>query len=85
MTDEPTPMPIEELEEIARLATRKALVDYEDKFPKDTEHLNIGQFEDGEEMVFELYLEGETSEDAQVLTQTFVNKFSGDVRVDVLL
>ncbi|MAP95462.1 MAG: hypothetical protein CMK07_10965, partial [Ponticaulis sp.] len=83
MTDEPTAMAPEDLEEIARVATREALVDYEDKFPKETEHLTIGQFEDGDAMVFELYIAGETSEDAQVITQTFVNKFTGDVRVDV--
>lgn len=85
MTDEPIAMAHEELEEIARLATRAALVEYEDEFPKDTEHLTLGHYEDGEEVVFELYIAGETSEDAQVLTQAFVNKFSGDVRVDVLL
>lgn len=85
MTLTPNALSEPDMEEIARLATQEALAEYQDRLPEDMAQLTLGTSTQGDEVIFELYIAGETAMDDQVISQAFVNKFTGDVRVDVHL
>lgn len=75
------PKELDELREIARLATRKALEEYE-PFPKEWEKdLTLGTFFDGEDRIFELYIARERPDDAIVISAARVNRKDRSVQV----
>jgi hypothetical protein len=76
------PKSMDDLQEIARMATRSALVGYPGLRALWSELLLGVQFE-GDDRIFELYLPGERPEDAQVVSQARVNALSGEVSVAV--
>lgn len=79
--DKKRPKELDELREIARLATRKALEDYE-PFPKEWEKdLTLGTFFDGDDRVFELYVARERPADAIVISSARVNRKDRSVQV----
>lgn len=75
------PKELDELREIARVATRKALEDYE-RIPEEwEENLTLGTFFDGDDRIFELYVAGERPVDAIVISSARVNRKTRSVRV----
>jgi len=75
------PKELDELREIARLATRKALEDY-DPMPKEwEENLTLGTFFDGDDRIFELYIATERPVDAIVISSARVNRKDRSVQV----
>ena len=75
------PKELDELREIARLATRKALEDYE-PMPKEwEENLTRGTFFEGEDRIFELYIAVEHPADAIVISSARVNRKDKSVQV----
>jgi len=75
------PKELDELREIARLATRKALEDY-DPMPKEwEENLTLGTFFDGDDRIFELYIAAERPVDAIVISSARVNRKDRSVQV----
>ena len=77
---------LDDLTEVARLATRKVLEGY--ILPEDLSQLVLGtMFSDDKSFaIFELYLAAERPEDAQVLTRTTVDRYTGEVvNVEIFL
>lgn len=70
-------LPLSQLEEAARDATHIAL-QFRPRI-KSPEHLTLGIGQDGDCMVFELYLAKDRPKDAVVLTETRVNVYDGRV------
>ena len=78
----PKRVPLGELQEIARTATRERLKAFP-PFPRP-ENLTLGTFWEGDVVVFELYLARQRPQDAIVLTQAKVKAYTGQVvAVDV--
>ncbi|MCO5410791.1 hypothetical protein [Ralstonia mojiangensis] len=78
----PRKIPLNELQELARVATRERLKAFP-PFPS-TENLTLGTFWEGDFVIFKLYLARQRPQDAVVLTQTRVNAYTGEVvAVDV--
>ncbi|MEA2603058.1 MAG: hypothetical protein QOF89_4050 [Acidobacteriota bacterium] len=74
---------LDELQEMARLATRAALEDYE-PIPKEWEaNLTLGTFFDGDDRIFELYIAAERPIDAMVISSVRVNRKTKSVQVVV--
>jgi len=74
---------LEELQEIARVATRAALEAYE-PIPEDWNRtLALGTRFDGDERIFELYVAKDRPGDGIVLTSARVNRLSKFVAVTV--
>jgi len=73
---------LDELEEIARVATKKALENYivPDEYKKN---LVLGTQFAGDNRIFELYVPGETPGDALVIATATVDKNTKNVSVDV--
>ncbi len=72
---------LEELQEIARLATCKALESY-DPIPQAwRDKLTIGTFFDGDYRIFELYVPGEKPSDAIIVSSARVNRNDRSVEV----
>ena len=73
---------LDELEEIARAATKKALENYivPDEYK---ENLVLGTQFDGDNRIFELYVPGEKPGDALVIATATVDKNTKNVSVDV--
>ena len=72
---------LDELREIARLATRKALEEYE-PFPEEwKKDLTLGTFFDGDDRIFELYIARERPDDAIVISAARVNRKDRSVQV----
>ena len=71
-------------EPIAREATRSALKNYVWEKEK-MKNLTLGSGFEGDFGIFELYLAGKCPEDAVVLTETLVNRLTGEVSVKVFL
>jgi hypothetical protein len=75
------PTELDELQEIARIATRTALEEYE-RIPAESEkNLTLGTFFDGDDRVFELYIAGERPADAVVISSARVNRKAKTVSV----
>lgn len=75
------PKELDELREIARLATRKALEDYE-PMPKEwEENLTLGTFFEEDARIFELYVAAERPDDAIVISSARVNRKDRSVQV----
>ncbi|MHA6829298.1 hypothetical protein ACQUJV_24235 [Ralstonia pseudosolanacearum] len=74
-------VPLSELQEIAKTATRERLKAFQ-PFPS-TENLTLGTFWEGDVVVFELYIAGQLPQDAIVLTQAKVHATGEVVVVDV--
>ena len=73
---------LEELQEIARVATREALRDFPElrRFLPD---LVLGVIIDGDDRVFELYIPGDRPEDACVISSVRVNSYSGESALEI--
>jgi hypothetical protein len=77
------PKELDELQEIARVATRTALEGYE-PMPKEwEENLTLGTSFEGDERIFELYIAAERPEDAVVISTARVNRKSKEVVVTI--
>lgn len=75
------PKELDELQEIARLATRAALEEYE-RIPAEWEkNLTLGTFFDGDDRIFELYIAAEQPSDAVVISSARVNRRTKAVMV----
>jgi hypothetical protein len=75
------PTELDELQEIARVATRAALEEYE-RVPAEWEkNLTLGTFFDGEDRIFELYIACEQPSDAVVISSARVNRRTKSVSV----
>ena len=74
---------LEELREIARLATYEALKAYE-PFPKEWEkNLTLGTFFEGDDRIFELYIAAEKPADAIVISSARVSRRTRSVQVTI--
>ncbi|MCD9116906.1 hypothetical protein [Pseudomonas bijieensis] len=74
---------LDELKELARLATYEALKGYE-PLPEEWEkNLTLGTFFDDEHRVFELYVASEKPEDTIVISSARVNRLTKSVHVTV--
>ena len=74
---------LDDLREIARVATRAALENFEPIPPEWNARLTLGTFFDGDDRIFELYVAGERPRDAIVLTSARVNRRTKEVTVSV--
>jgi len=75
------PKELDKLQELARVATRKALEDYE-PIPKEWEaNLTLGTFFDGDDRIFELYVAADKPKDAIVISSARVDRKSHSVQV----
>lgn len=78
-----TPKELDELQEIARLATRRELENYE-RWPTEwDENLTLGTYFDGDDRVFELYIAKDRPADAIVISTARVNRDTRSVTVIV--
>lgn len=74
---------LDDLQELARVATRAELERYE-PIPEEWKSvLTLGTFFDGDDRIFELYVARERPADAIVLTSARVNRNTRDVSVTV--
>jgi hypothetical protein len=75
------PTELDELQEIARIATKDALEEYE-RIPVQWEqNLTLGTFFDGDDRIFELYIAAERPADAVVISSVRVNRRTKSVNV----
>ena len=74
---------LEDLQEVARAATRAALEAYEPIPEEWNQDLTLGTFVDGEDRIFELYVARERTRDAIVLTSARVDRATKAVTVVV--
>ena len=74
---------LDELQEIARVATRSALESYEPIPAEWSKNLTLGTLFDGDDRVFELYVAAERPKDAIVLASARVNRITRSVAVKV--
>ena len=77
------PIPLDQLQERARLMTLEALDCY--VIPDEIRpNLTLGVQFDGDFRVFELYVPGEKPSDAKVVSRTRLDTFSGEGAVEVV-
>lgn len=82
-TPHAAPKELDQLQEIARVATREALEEYE-QIPKEWEaNLTLGTFFDGDDRIFELYVATDKPRDAIVISSARVNRKSRSVQVTI--
>ncbi len=74
---------LDELQELARVATRAELEQYEPIPDEWKTALTLGTFFDGDDRIFELYVARDRPADAIVLTSARVNRVTRDVAVKV--
>jgi hypothetical protein len=75
------PTELDELQEIARIATRAALEEHE-RIPAEWDkHLTLGTFFEGDDQIFELYASRERPLDSVVISSARVNRISKSVSV----
>ena len=77
------PKELDELQEIARIATRTALESYEPMPEEWGKNLTLGTFFEGDERIFELYIAAEKPADAVVISTARVNRKSKKVLVTI--
>lgn len=77
------PRELDELQKIARVATRAALERYE-RIPEEWEkNLTLGTFFEGDDRIFELYIAAERPVDAVVISSARVNRTTRNVTVAI--
>ena len=76
---------LDEMEPIARDATRRALSEYPEPSQEDQASWTLGKFETEDEGVFEIYIPSEQPLDAQVISRARVDRTTGVVSVEVFL
>lgn len=76
---------LSEMQEIARQATRAALVPYRRLTKEEDANLTLGSGIEGNEGIFELYVAAERPQDAKVISRATVNRETGEVRVEVFI
>jgi hypothetical protein len=76
---------LDEMQEIARKATRTALGQCRRLTAEENVNLTLGSGIEGDEGIFELYLAGQRPQDAKVISRANVNRYTGEVRVEVFL
>ena len=77
------PKELDELQELARVATREALEAYE-PFPDEwKENLTLGTFFDGDDRIFELYVAAERPAGGIVISSTRINRKTKAVQVTI--
>lgn len=76
---------LDEMEPIARAATRQALSEYPEPSKEDQALWTLGKFEDEREGVFEIYIPSERPLDAKVISRARVDRSNGVVSVEVFL
>jgi len=82
-TTHAAPKELDQLQELARIATRKALEEYE-QIPKEWEaNLTLGTLFDGDDRIFELYVAADKPKDAIVISSARVNRKSRSVQVTI--
>ena len=74
---------LDELQEIARVATRNALEAYESLPEEWSKNLTLGTFFEDEDRIFELYVAAERPADAIVISSARVNRKTRNVTVTV--
>lgn len=74
---------LDELQQIARLATREALEAYEPVPEEWEKNLVLGTFFEGDDRIFSLYVAGERPSDAIVITEARINRHTRSVQVSV--
>jgi hypothetical protein len=75
------PTELDELQELARVATRDALENYE-RIPAEwEENLTLGTFFEGDDRIFKLYIAAERPSDAVVISSARVNRKTKSVSV----
>jgi len=76
---------LDEMQEIARKATREALIPCRRLTAEEDAKLTLGSGIENDEGVFELYIAAERPQDAHVISRATVDRYTGDVRVEVFL
>lgn len=74
---------LDELQEIARIATRKALEAYEPIPAEWVSNLALGTFFEGEDRIFELYISKENPRDTIVISSARINRNSREIQVTI--
>ncbi len=82
MSEKSKQLPLAKLQDIARRITRKALKGYPD-IEKLWPDVMLGVLFDGEQRLFELYIPGERSEDARIISRTRVSSTTGEGTVEI--
>jgi hypothetical protein len=77
------PKELDELQAIARVATRTALDGYEPMPEEWAKNLTLGTVFDGDDRIFELYVAAEKPADAVVISTARVNRKSRNVVVTI--
>jgi hypothetical protein len=77
------PSELDELQELAREATRETLEAYEPLPDEWKENLTLGTFFEGDDRIFELYVAAERPADAIVISSARVNRKTRSVSVTV--
>lgn len=77
------PSELDELQELARVATREALEAYEPLPDEWKENLTLGTFFEGDDRIFELYVAAERPADGIVISSARVNRRTRSVSVTV--
>ncbi|HEY0845605.1 MAG TPA: hypothetical protein VGE12_09560 [Noviherbaspirillum sp.] len=77
------PSELDELQELARVATREALEAYEPLPDEWKEHLTLGTFFEGDDRIFELYVAAEQPANAVVISSARINRKTRSVSVTV--
>lgn len=78
------PKELDELQEIARVATCTALDGYEPIPEEWGKKLTLGTFFDGDDRIFELYIAAENPANSVVISTARVNRRSRNVAVKIL-
>lgn len=76
---------LDQMVPIARTATRESLELYEPPPAEEREQWALGEYLTDEEGIFEIYIPNEKSADAVVISRATVNRYTGDVAVEVFL
>ncbi|TWC23380.1 hypothetical protein FBY06_104289 [Pseudomonas sp. SJZ085] len=78
-------MSLDEMEPIAKEATRLALSEYPEPSKEDQSNWTLGKFETEGEGVFEIYIPSEQPLNAKVISRARVDRKTGAVNVEVFL
>ncbi|QDH70175.1 hypothetical protein [Marilutibacter alkalisoli] len=76
---------LDEMEPIAKEATRRALSEYPEPSKEDQANWTLGKFEAESEGLFEIYIPSEQPLDAKVISRARVDRRTGAVSVEVFL
>lgn len=76
---------MDDMEPIAREATREALRAYREPSAGEQSRWTLGKFETEDEGIFEIYIPSDNPSDAKVISAARVNRLTGQVRVEIFL